>query len=645
MPKVYSIDRRWLDGIEQLSPNFRLRLSSSEKKVLRKRKPIPVSQWAERHRVVTNGPLPGKWKNTTCPYLGPIMDASFFPSVQTVIVCAAPQVGKSELVNTCIGYAVDRRPGSVLYVYPDEQTARENSKDRILPMIESSRRLKGFLTGNSDDAAAFRINLKHLQIYLGWARSASRLANKTLPYVVFDEIDKYPETSGKRESSPIALGEKRTRTFTHMRKIWKLSTPTVEAGPIWQAMSEEAQAIFDFWVRCPFCGASQLMIFDKEHFKFPADCRDPQEIEARDLAWYECEGCKAHWDDDIRNQAVRAGAWRDRSKGLSLPTYLNSHKPQKIGFHIPSWLSYFVGISEICARFLKGTKNKNALKDFNNADEAKPWKLYTVDRSEDRILALCDDRPKGVVPGGGQVAALTAGIDTQDDGFYYSIRAWGWGQSKESWGVREGFVASFEALAQVLWQDEYKDASGKQYLVRLAIQDAMGHRTAEVYEFCRLHRGRILPSKGEQRMNAPHSFTNLEYYPGSKKPIRGGLRLIRFNTTFFKNELDSMLEVSPGDPGAFNYHSELTEHWAQQMTVEYRDEKGFWQNPKNRANHGWDCETLNLVGYDVLGVRHWAKPKVKDEKAEQPETGPQKIFNQLPFRRRPQGGWMGGIKY
>ena len=33
------------------------------------------------------------------------------------------KAGKSDCVNNCVGYAIDRKPGNVLYVYPDELTA------------------------------------------------------------------------------------------------------------------------------------------------------------------------------------------------------------------------------------------------------------------------------------------------------------------------------------------------------------------------------------------------------------------------------------------------------------------------------------------------------------------------------------------
>ena len=207
----------------------------------------------------------------------------------------------TEAVLNCIGYAIDRDPGPVLCIYPDELTARENNQDRIQPMIKSSPRLRTYMTGAADDSNLLRISLMHMPIYMAWAHSAARLANKPIRYVIFDETDKYPETAGKRETDPISLGEARTITYRHNCKKWKISTPTTEAGNIWRALTEEAQVIFDFWVSCPACGVLQKMIFRQIQWAHKTEpgadgkchSEEPEMIEAEKLAWYECPHCLA----------------------------------------------------------------------------------------------------------------------------------------------------------------------------------------------------------------------------------------------------------------------------------------------------------------------------------------------------------------
>ena len=41
--------------------------------------------------------------------------------------------------HNIVEYCIDCLPGPVMYVFPDELTARENAKDRIIPMIEASQ--------------------------------------------------------------------------------------------------------------------------------------------------------------------------------------------------------------------------------------------------------------------------------------------------------------------------------------------------------------------------------------------------------------------------------------------------------------------------------------------------------------------------
>ncbi|MDA8137782.1 MAG: phage terminase large subunit family protein [Desulfobacteraceae bacterium] len=646
-PPALPIDHRWLVaiggaaaiernasmGVRRLADRLELkvRFSKAERRALRKKQQILASNWAERYRVLPDtARFRGPWRNENVAYLAGIMDASFFPSVEEVIVCAAPQTGKTEAVYTCLGYAIDRRPGNAMIVFPDELTAKDNAKDRIEPMIKDAPVLRESLTGYADDMGSIKLRLKHMIMYMAWANSPSRLANRPAMYGYADEEDKYPATASKKESGPVDLLRKRMRTFVGVRKLWRTSSPTVEKGPIWQALTKEAQLIFDYHVKCPACGAHQVMRFGdgqtKYGIKWTDGVRDALVIEASRQAWYQCAHCEARWNDADRDRAVRDGQWRDRATGAELFAALRSVQPLRIGFHLPAWLSPFVPLWEVAAAWLKTIGDKNKLKDFLNGYAAEPWKEFEAVRKETAILKLADDRPAGVVPGGGKVAALVAGIDTQDNGFWYEIRAVGWGKAPDRWGIRHGFVLDLASLEKVLLEDAYTDPEGERYHLMLACQDAMGHRTAEVYDFCREHRGLIVPTKGWERRAQPVSPSTIEYYPGSKKPIPGGLLLYNFDTNYIKNKLSSVLEVAPGDPGCWYYHSELDADYAMQMCAEGIDPKtGLWVNPNDRANHGWDCGVLCLLAEEILGVRFWPDPRaaapVDNKKtAEKPQT-------------------------
>lgn len=589
---------------------YSFRFLKAERKVYRKEKPIRVSDWAEKNRMVQLSALPGPWRNEVTPYLVGIMDAMDYPSVREVVVCKCPQSGVTEATHNFIGYCIDRKAGPVLYVFPDMLTAKDNAADRIIPMIERSPRLAGYMTGKEDDKASLRINLQHMPIFLGWASSASRLANKPIRYAVCDEIDKEGFRETAKETSPLNLVDKRLTTFRSVSKFIKISTPTLEDGNIWVELNS-CEVIFDLWVECPDCGHMQKMVFDRIVWEGRSKA-DRDELLKKRLARYSCAGCDSMWDDHKRDMAVRKCEWRSRGKDIELFTYLKSFNPVKIGFHLPSWNTRFVSMSEAAVKFLNGLTDLDELKDFMNAHKAEPYIPNLKKKDESRILLLKDERPASIVPGGGVVAALTGAVDTQDDGFWYEVRAWGWGMESESWQVRAGYLTSWDALTWVLWDDVYQDADGERYFVQLVVQDAMGHRTDEVYETATAYRGVFLPFKGEQKIVQPFTYSNIEFFPGSKKPIPGGLQLLRANVNYYKNKLSRLLDITPGDPGAYHMNSEMTGDWAKQMTVEYVDEKtGFWVCPEGADNHAWDVSVYGLVAHDVLGVKFWQRPEAE----------------------------------
>lgn len=389
-----------------------------ERAALRHRKPVPASQWAERHRVVHLSSLPGLWRNQVTPYAAGIMDASFYPSVGTVSIMKCPQSAGTETVHNCIAYTIDRAPGPVLYVYPNEAIARENAQDRIIPMLHASPRLREYLTGMSDDLSSLRIRLAHITIHMAWSGSPARLGNKPIRYLVLDELDKYEDT--RREASAEALAEKRVITWGKRAIIWKLSTPTVPEGPIAKAF-RLSEARFRYHVVCPYCGCELLMDFENIHW--PEDCCDPVALESRSLGFYECQHCQARWNDADRDLALRKGVWREEKSGLALAKHLAEFNPVSVGFHIPAWISPFVSLSKTASIALsyKLTPELALLKDLQNNYKAEPWEAQFELRNEDLILELCDDRPRGAVPSRlgavPRVACLLAGVDTQKDHF------------------------------------------------------------------------------------------------------------------------------------------------------------------------------------------------------------------------------------
>lgn len=644
------------DAIGQESDDgvVRIRFSPAEKHVLKTHKPMPISEWAERYRVLLASSVPGKWQNVYTPYLKDIMDACDLPGVETVILCKSPQTGGSECGHNLVGYCIDRNPGPIMYVFPDENTARENARDRIIPMLTASPRLSKYLTGNPDDISSLHIKLIHTNIHLAWSGSVSRLGNKPIRILILDELDKYANPTSEARSE--VLAEKRTTTWRSRRKIFKISTPTTEDGPIWRAFTQEANARFRYWVRCPDCGAMHLMAVDRIVWPDKDTKNEPsaETVYTQRLARYSCPSCSSLWTDEMRTLAVRSGEWREEETSLPVREYVLQHKPKKIGFHIPAWISYFVSLSEVARAYLrqKETGNIAEVKDFQNQYCAEPWKEQYETKTPDEILRLCDDRPRGVLPGKDlqgkpRVAVLIAGVDTQLRYFRYVIRAIGWGQTGESWLVQEGVAPSFAALEDIMWHSEYLDGDGEKYKVKALMIDAMGEqrRTAAVYEWASRNKGRVFPSQGVHRLTGgTWRLSQLEYFPtidGRTRKIPGGLTLYRLDSTFYKNALAQRLTIASTDPGAFHLHANLDnqlEVYAREMCAEVWDPEksgGTWINETNKANHAWDCEYLIQALADIMQIRKWSQnPQEEPSKRIQPPQQKSVQDRLLSIRRR-----------
>ena len=613
------------------------RFPAAVRKVLVTKDPVLPSVWARKNRMMTLGRFAGlPWQGHLTPYLDGIMDAMAHPGVQEITVLKCVQSGGTETAHNFVGWSIEYLKYPVMYVFPDINTGRENAQDRIIAMIRESRALKKYFTGADDDVTKFRIKLSHMPIYVGWATSPARLANTPIGVMIFDETELYPDVAGKKHADPISEGEKRTITYGDARKIIYISVPSLDTGFITKKLNN-AQAIFDYHVVCPICSGSQIMTF--EQIKWPreqgpkeqeSEARsqksednpepetrdlergshpDPDRIRAKKLARYECTSCQSKWDDRMRDKAVAAGQWIERTSSMELFVHLDAHRPITVGFHLPAWVSYFVSLSRSAAAWVEyvQSKDKNKLKDFLTKYAAEPWTVYEQKREHDAVLALCDDRPQGVVPGDDRVAALLMAIDTQDNGFWYEVRAFGWGLTEDSWQVRFGFVDSFSALEEILIHSIYQDPEGKPFVIRNAVIDTGGHRASQVVEFCRLMGAWVIPIKGAGRQAAPLRWHKQEFYPGTNKQIRGGIQRLDIDVKYYKDKLSGKLEIAPNDPGSWRMCTECTEEWARMMCAEIIDLKTNRWVPisESRPNHAWDVSSYMLALADQQGVRFW----------------------------------------
>ncbi len=547
-------------------------------------------EWAEENIILspkTGTFSPGRYRTRHTPHVRAVMDAFENPDIREIVLPWGAQTGKTLTETICICGSIDGDPGNILVVMPSELMAKSFSTNRLQRVIMDSPSMAKHRLPGRDKWNKLEMELDNCSIALTGAGSASNLASRAIRILILDELDKYPGELGD-EGSPSVLAEERTKSFPN-KKVIKSSTVTIETGPILSAYAETNQQ--EWFCSCPKCVHKfypqwKHMVFDKEGKidERAASCR------------LVCPKCEHGITEKHRRPFLAAGEW----------VATNPDAPfDKMGFRI-SELASCIGRpwQELVKIFIAAShKAKNGdfadLKTFVCSVLAEPWKINSdTMRDAEEFREYCDGYPVGIIPAYLPVSGLTIGIDTQDNGFYFVVRAWGGGDTLESWQIDHGFCDDFASLERVCF-NVYRDEEDLPFRIRGGFIDSMGHRTAEVYNWCRSvgKTAKIIPTKGEREITggAQFAYTTVDKDRRGKPKI-GGLQLCRINTTLFKDWLDGKLKVPHEAAGAWHVHDDITNDYCLQMSSEYRDENGVWQLKKSSIpNHYWDCEVLALA--------------------------------------------------
>ena len=599
----------------------------SEIRALQPPEDITVSQWADKYRILSpkTSKEPGKWKTERVPYTKFVMDQFNNHEVEEIILCWSAQVSKTESMMNMLAYAIDQDPGPAMFVFPDEDTARYASKNRIQIMLEDSPKLKKYIPSAAWDMTNTEMQLETMIIYIVWAGSPAKLASKPVRYVFFDEVDKYPAFSGK-EADPIALAKERTNSYRGFHKIIMASTPTTEDGNIWRELNK-CNAIYRYAVPCPHCKQYQFLEF--QNIIWDEDVRDPEQV--REIAQYSCEHCGALIEENEKQWMLQNGRWEIVEE--------KSDKRRKIGFHLSALYSPFLSWGELAAEFLESKDDTAKLMNFINSKLAEPFKEVVNSRTEDEILSLKNDLDPAVAPENS--VAILASVDTQKDGFYYTI--WAFDNEVKGHLLRYGFAHNWSELELVLFKSEYriKGYDRSVPVIRVFI-DSGGDKTEEVYRWSRKFRGVVFPVKGSsQKMGVPYKESIIDKLPNGKR-FTGGLRLVLIDTEYYKDAIARRLETE-----GLSFHKGTGVDFALQMIAEEkrRVRKGNTYVEKwvriHKHNHYLDCTVYALACADHLQVSY-LKPIIDSfQKPVKKQTDVKEIKEQISQNKT---GWLGRRK-
>ena len=556
---------------------------------------ITVSEWAGKYRMLDSksSAIPGPWNNDITPYLTGVMDEFNNYETSKIIFVKPTQVGGTEALQNMIGYIVMQDPAPTMIVYPTETLAKSISENRLQPMLRATPELARRFDENSQ---LLELQFDGMYLTLAGSNSPSGLANKPIRFVLMDEVDKYPGTSGK-EADPIKLATERTKTF-HDKKIYITSTPTLKTGHIWKE-KESADIEKHYFVPCPHCGEYIELKFS--NIRFP-DEEGMTYADRAEFATYICQECGCAITDADKNNMIRHGEWRIVRH--------NTQYVRSVAFWINTLYSPFVRWADIVKEFLTTKDDPDLFQNFVNSWLAEPWEDTKLKTSAELVLERQTELPEYVVPSWAKI--LTGGVDVQETSLYWSIRAWG--DYLTSQNITHGQVLSFNDIDNIM-NAEYLNENGEPMIVNLCLVDS-GDQTDIVYDFCATHSDYALPVKGSSHAQ----LSNYKLSKINRTDSRAmGTTLVLVDSGAYKDMIAGRMQRDNGR-GSWMVYSGCDMEYAKQVTAEHKVNvkhgntvKKVWQLKTSHAdNHYLDTEVYNAAAADILGVRQLHLMKEED---------------------------------
>lgn len=556
---------------------------------------ITVSEWAGKYRMLDSksSAIPGPWNNEITPYLTGVMDEFNNYETSKIIFVKPTQVGGTEALQNMIGYIVMQDPAPTMIVYPTETLAKSISENRLQPMLRATPELARRFDENSQ---LLELQFDGMYLTLAGSNSPSGLASKPIRFVLMDEVDKYPGTSGK-EADPIKLATERTKTF-HDKKIYITSTPTLKTGHIWKE-KESADIEKHYFVPCPHCGEYIELKFS--NIRFP-DEEGMTYADRAEFATYICQECGCAITDADKNNMIRHGEWRIVRH--------NTQYVRSVAFWINTLYSPFVRWADIVKEFLTTKDDPDLFQNFINSWLAEPWEDTKLKTSAELVLERQTELPEYVVPSWAKI--LTGGVDVQETSLYWSIRAWG--DYLTSQNIAHGQVLSFNDIDNIM-NAEYLNENGEPMIVNLCLVDS-GDQTDIVYDFCATHSDYALPVKGSSHAQ----LSNYKLSKINRTDSRAmGTTLVLVDSGAYKDMIAGRMQRDNGR-GSWMVYSGCDMEYAKQVTAEHKVNvkhgntvKKVWQLKTSHAdNHYLDTEVYNAAAADILGVRQLHLMKEED---------------------------------
>ncbi|UUV18033.1 phage terminase large subunit family protein [Fusobacteria bacterium ZRK30] len=555
---------------------------------------LSISEWADANRILSSEGSKeiGAWETKRTPYMIEIYERLESGEVREVILKMASQLAKSEFINNIFGKYAHLAPCPMLLVQPTDTMAIAYSKERIAPMIRDTyvlkTRIKDANSKNSGNTVTHKMFPGGYLAFIG-SNSPSKLAARPIKIIFFDEVDRYPESSG-REGDVISLGRKRLTTYGDESKCIITGTPTVKnKSAIEKEFANGSQAVWK--LPCPHCGEYQVLDF--KTLKWIDD--DHETVE---MVCNEC-GVLSHEKEWKRG---------NQSKGKWVHKF--PEKKKKLSYHLNALASPWRTWESIVEEWIESQGDMEKIKTFKNTVLAETWEEQNIKTIDYMTLYKRRESYKAEVPEG--VLLLTAGVDIQHNRIEVEVK--GWGLGRESWGIIYQVFYGNPSKEEV-WNELYEFLKSDFYfecgtpLKIFATCIDTGYNTQNVYDFVSdKEHERIFGIKGQ----------------GGIVPINNGFRRTKHNeinlysigVNALKDSTMSKLRIKKKGKGYCHYPKNPTRNYTEKyfmsLTAEVRDpSSNKWIKIRDRNEaldlHNYNEAALEIYNYDMKTLAKLSK--------------------------------------
>lgn len=580
--------------------------------ILQRPKRVDCAQWAEINRFMPSTHTLFSFLQTPF-FREPTRYLSDLAGTCRVILSTPAQVGKTTAIENFLGWIAAYDRSNTLLIFDSLKTGQRMSKNRLRPFLRDTCGINATGQGGTKyknpDASKEVCNISlatGANLMIGSSSSASDLCSTPAKYLCCDELDRWKDEI-KGEGDPVSLALQRQMRFRGMALF--TSTPTVEDGRINAQFLLGTQEIWG--VICSACGR-----------------------------WWDCRWDTIDWGgEEPTVYCPHCGQVYTETDVMALDhAYSAPQNPAPITDHYGRIVRSYRVYGTLCHAFYTWRSLREYEREALMQGEAS-YQSYRntrlgevyIPRSE-RIIYGSDIQRMGCVdyhldalPK--DIAFLTAGIDTQDNGLAVEICGW-CADASRAYGIEwiwldgrpERDSTVWHALTDIIEKRRYKREDGKTLGVIYAAQDSGGHFTTSVYAYSLRH-PRHLSVKGYVRTKDVLPFlygitmqkaTSLGSGTGKVK-----LHIVGVNTG--KDMLLDMISKTLDGERCLSWPRDLLcnydHNYFEQLTAEKRINTKYgvkWELMPGRHCEASDCRIYAMYAAHLLLSQRGALASIRD---------------------------------